>query len=59
MRMRAAADCPPTFFARALGGPDPEVAGTRAAECVVVRPEDPVYGFGALAGKAPAELAAT
>lgn len=42
------------FFASALGGPvAPEIAGERAAACVVERPPDPVYGFGALASKAP------
>jgi alpha-beta hydrolase superfamily lysophospholipase len=42
------------FFARSLGGPiAPEVAAERAAECVVERPSDPVYGFGALASKTP------
>jgi alpha-beta hydrolase superfamily lysophospholipase len=40
------------FFARSLGGPiDPATAGERAAACVVERPADPVYGFGAMAGK--------
>jgi pimeloyl-ACP methyl ester carboxylesterase len=40
------------FFARSLGGPvDPTTAGERAAACVVERPNDPVYGFGAQAGK--------
>jgi dipeptidyl aminopeptidase/acylaminoacyl peptidase len=39
------------FFAAALGGPvPPEEAGKRAAACVVERPADPTYGFGALAG---------
>jgi pimeloyl-ACP methyl ester carboxylesterase len=42
------------FFAKWLHSPiSPEVAGERAAECVVERPADPVYGFGALAGKTP------
>ncbi|HEX7591371.1 MAG TPA: alpha/beta hydrolase [Candidatus Limnocylindrales bacterium] len=42
------------FFARSLGGPvAPETAGDLAAACVVERPADPVYGFGAMAGKAP------
>ena len=42
------------FFARSLGGPiTPEVAAERAADCVVERPSDPVYGFGALASKTP------
>jgi alpha-beta hydrolase superfamily lysophospholipase len=44
------------FFARSLGGPvSPEEAGDLAAACVVERPADPVYGFGAMAGKTPAE----
>jgi alpha-beta hydrolase superfamily lysophospholipase len=44
------------FFAKALGGPvTPETAGDLAAACVVERPADPVYGFGAMAGKAPAK----
>jgi pimeloyl-ACP methyl ester carboxylesterase len=47
------------FFARALGGIDPARAGERAAGCEVTRPEDPVFGFGALAGKAPALGTAT
>jgi len=44
------------FFAAALGGPvAPEEAGERAAACIVERPADPVYGFGALAsGSVPA-----
>jgi alpha-beta hydrolase superfamily lysophospholipase len=38
------------FFAKWLGGPvAPEAAGQRAAEHVVERPPDPVYGFAALA----------
>ncbi|HEX7492234.1 MAG TPA: alpha/beta fold hydrolase [Candidatus Limnocylindrales bacterium] len=41
------------FFAKSLGGPvAPETAGDLAAACVVERPADPIYGFGALAGKA-------
>ncbi len=41
-----------TFFARWLGGPmAPATAGERAAACVVVRPSDPVYGFGSAASK--------
>jgi dipeptidyl aminopeptidase/acylaminoacyl peptidase len=37
------------FFAEALGGPvSPKVAAQRAAACVVERPADPIYGFGAL-----------
>ena len=40
------------FFATYLGGPvEPAGAGERAAACVVERPSDPVYGFGALAGQ--------
>ena len=39
------------FLAASLGGPVPaEEAGERAAACVVERPPDPTYGFGALAG---------
>jgi alpha-beta hydrolase superfamily lysophospholipase len=39
-----------SFFARALAGPvAPDVAGERAADCVVERPANPTYGFGALA----------
>jgi alpha-beta hydrolase superfamily lysophospholipase len=42
------------FFAKWLGGPiAPEQAGERAAACVVERPSDPIYGFGALAGTTP------
>ncbi len=42
------------FFAASLGGPvPPEEAGGRAAACVVVRPADPVYGFGAQATRNP------
>lgn len=42
-RQRAA-----SFLAEALGGPvSPEKAGELAAACVVERPENPVYGFGA------------
>jgi alpha-beta hydrolase superfamily lysophospholipase len=38
------------FFAKSLGGPvAPETAGDLAAACVVERPADPIYGFGALA----------
>ena len=37
-----------SFLAQALGGPvTPETAGELAAACVVERPENPVYGFGA------------
>jgi uncharacterized protein len=44
------------FLARWLGGPvTPETAGERAAACVVERPPDPIYGFGALAGKTPGD----
>ncbi len=40
------------FFATWLGGPvSPETAGDRAAACVVERPQDPTYGFGALPSK--------
>jgi pimeloyl-ACP methyl ester carboxylesterase len=50
-----------TFFARWLGGPVPAAtAGDRAAACLVVRPTDPVYGFGAAASKTPpSDLKAT
>jgi pimeloyl-ACP methyl ester carboxylesterase len=42
------------FLATSLGGPvTPESAGERAAACVVERPADPVYGFGAMASKTP------
>jgi dipeptidyl aminopeptidase/acylaminoacyl peptidase len=41
-----------SFFAQALGGPvSPEVAAQRAEACVVARPPDPIYGFGALPAK--------
>jgi pimeloyl-ACP methyl ester carboxylesterase len=43
-----------SFFARALGGLDPETAGWLAAETEVKRPDDPVFGFSALEGKATA-----
>jgi len=44
------------FFARYLGGPvSPELAGERAEACAVQRPADPVYGFGALPGRPPAD----
>jgi pimeloyl-ACP methyl ester carboxylesterase len=44
------------FLARSLGGPlSPDAAADRAAKCVVERPEDPVYGFGA---SSPAQIAA-
>jgi alpha-beta hydrolase superfamily lysophospholipase len=37
------------FFAQALGGPvSPKVAAQRAEACVVERPPDPIYGFGAI-----------
>jgi pimeloyl-ACP methyl ester carboxylesterase len=43
-----------TFFARSLGGPVAHAtAGERAAACVVERPADPIYGFGAAASKTP------
>ena len=49
-----------TFFAKALGGPiSPAVAGERAAACVVQRPAEPVYGFGAAASKTPPTERAT
>jgi alpha-beta hydrolase superfamily lysophospholipase len=39
-----------SFLARALAGPvAPDVAGERAADCVVERPANPTYGFGAMA----------
>jgi alpha-beta hydrolase superfamily lysophospholipase len=39
-----------SFLARALAGPvAPDVAGERAADCVVERPAKPTYGFGAMA----------
>ncbi|HEX7612892.1 MAG TPA: alpha/beta fold hydrolase, partial [Candidatus Limnocylindrales bacterium] len=42
------------FFARWLGGPVAHAAaGERAAACVVERPADPIYGFGAAASKTP------
>jgi dipeptidyl aminopeptidase/acylaminoacyl peptidase len=47
-----------SFFAKELGGPvAPEKAGELAADCVVERPENPVYGFGgsSAAQKAEAE----
>jgi len=43
-----------SFFARSLGSPvglDPDAAGAAASACVVERPENPVSGFGALAGR--------
>jgi alpha-beta hydrolase superfamily lysophospholipase len=44
------------FFAKWLGGPvAPETAGERAAGLLVERPADPIYGFGALAGKEPGD----
>jgi fermentation-respiration switch protein FrsA (DUF1100 family) len=43
-----------TFFARWLGGPvAAATAGERAAACIVERPADPIYGFGAAASKTP------
>lgn len=42
-----------SFFARTLGGVEPSEAADRAAACVVVRPEEPTYGFGAMAGTTP------
>ena len=48
------------FFAAALGGPlAPEEAGERAAACLVERPADPVYGFGAITSKTPPATAIT
>lgn len=42
------------FFARALGGPVLATeAGERAAACIVERPSDPIYGFGAEASRVP------
>jgi uncharacterized protein len=43
-----------SFLAKSLGGPvSPHDAGERAAACVVERPADPVYGFGAQASRTP------
>ncbi len=39
------------FFARSLDGVDPSAAGEKAAAVDVRRPDDPIYGFGALASK--------
>jgi alpha-beta hydrolase superfamily lysophospholipase len=48
-----------SFLARSLGGPvSPDEAGDLAADCVVERPENPVYGFGAPAGAGLAAAAA-
>jgi pimeloyl-ACP methyl ester carboxylesterase len=47
------------FFARSLGSVDPGEAAAAAESVDVQRPDDPVYGFGALASKAPATAAAT
>ena len=48
------------FFAAALGGPlASEEAGERAAACVVERPADPAYGFGAVTSKTPPAAATT
>ena len=48
------------FFAASLGGPvTPTEAGELAAACVVERPADPVYGFGALATRTPPAAATT
>lgn len=42
------------FFAEALGGPvSPKIAAERAEACVVERPPEPVFGFGALATGVP------
>lgn len=47
------------FLARELGGPvPPEDAGELAAACVVERPENPVYGFGAASPAVAAEAEA-
>jgi pimeloyl-ACP methyl ester carboxylesterase len=52
VRRRAA-----SFLARELGGPiSPEIAGELAAACIVERPSNPAYGFGA-AGAAMAAAA--
>jgi uncharacterized protein len=46
-----------SFFARSLAGPvSPDEAGERAAGCVVERPANPIYGFGAMPA-GPAEHA--
>ena len=43
-----------SFLAKSLGGPvSPEDAGDRAAACVVERPAEPTYGFGALTSQTP------
>ncbi len=48
-----------SFLAEALGGPvAPEKAGELAAACVVERPENPVYGFGAQSAAQKAEAEA-
>ena len=48
-----------SFLAEALGGPvSPEKAGELAAACVVERPENPVYGFGAASTAVRAAAAA-
>jgi pimeloyl-ACP methyl ester carboxylesterase len=48
-----------SFFARELGGPvTPDKAGVLAAACVVERPENPVYGFGAASTAVAAEAEA-
>jgi pimeloyl-ACP methyl ester carboxylesterase len=45
-----------SFLAEALGGPvAPEKAGELAAACIVERPENPVYGFGAASAAQKAE----
>jgi hypothetical protein len=44
-----------SFLARSLGGPvSPHKAGELAAACVVERPDNPTFGFGALPDLAPA-----
>ena len=48
-----------SFFARALDGSlDPVTAGELAAACIVERPENPVYGFGAVGTSVAAEAEA-
>jgi hypothetical protein len=48
-----------SFFASELGSPvAPEKAGELAAACVVERPENPVYGFGAASSAVAAEAEA-
>ncbi len=48
-----------SFFAKYLAGAfDPHQAGDLAAKCVVTRPENATYGFGATSDKVAAEAAA-